>query len=164
MSLQSSKWHARIATCALFLLLRAPLWAQSPAPIPFGCAIEAEKQMQESRNLAKKLMDPGNPQWRGKGDLHRTYRFVEADQEMPYRLYVPSTWDGKSSLPLILLLHGANNDENGYMDRNDRQMIHLAEQHGYIVVSPLGYGKTGAYGTPLRLPFVFGGKPELARL
>jgi pimeloyl-ACP methyl ester carboxylesterase len=32
----------------------------------------------------------------------------------------------------------------------------LAEQHGYIVVSPLGFSPLGAYGNPLRLPAVFG--------
>ena len=32
----------------------------------------------------------------------------------------------------------------------------LAEEHGYIVVSPLGFSPLGAYGNPLRLPAVFG--------
>ena len=32
----------------------------------------------------------------------------------------------------------------------------LAEEHGYIVVSPLGFTPLGAYGNPLRLPAVFG--------
>ena len=26
---------------------------------------------------------------------------------MPYRIYVPTRWDGKSSLPIVLFLHGA---------------------------------------------------------
>jgi len=130
-------------------------------PIPFGCAIDAEQQIQESRELASSQANPEDPQWRAKGDQHRTYYFPAADGEMPYRIYVPTAWDGESSLPLVLMLHGAGNDENGYMDRNDRQLVHLAEQHGYLVVSPLGYTKMGAYGTPLRLPAVFG-QPEAA--
>jgi len=40
-------------------------------------------------------------------------------------------------------------------------MIRLAEQHGYVIVSPLGYSPLGAYGTPLRLPAVFS-QPEVA--
>jgi predicted esterase len=59
------------------------------------------------------------------------------------------------------MLHGAGADENRYMDMNDQQMLRLAEQHGYVVVSPLGYSRLGAYGTPLRLPAVFG-QPEIA--
>ena len=81
--------------------------------------------------------------------------------DMPYRLYVPTTWDGQSKLPLILMLHGAGADENRYLDMNDRQMLRLAEQHGYVLASPLGYSRLGAYGTPLRLPAVFG-QPEIA--
>ena len=80
---------------------------------------------------------------------------------MPYRLYVPTSWDSKSLLPLIVFLHGAGSDENWYLDANDSQLIRLAEQHGYILLSPLGYTRMGAYGTPLRLPAVFG-NPEAA--
>lgn len=59
------------------------------------------------------------------------------------------------------MLHGAGADENSYTDMNHQQMLHLAEQHGYVVVSPLGYSRPGAYGTPLRLPAVFR-QPEIA--
>ena len=80
---------------------------------------------------------------------------------MPYRLYVPIAWDGQSKLPLIVMLHGGGSDENRYLDGNGKQLLHLAEQHGYALVSPLGYSPLGAYGTPLRLPAVFG-QPEAA--
>ena len=75
---------------------------------------------------------------------------------MSYRVYVPKTWDGKTSLPIILMLHGAGANENSYMDQADGLLPKLAEQHGYIVVSPFGFTALGAYGNPLRLPAVFG--------
>lgn len=93
---------------------------------------------------------------RGVGSQHRTYCFSETGEEMPYRLYVPSTWDGVSSLPLVLFLHGAGSDENRYVDANDRQLERLAEQHGYILVAPLGYSTMGAYGAAMRLGGSFG--------
>ena len=71
-------------------------------------------------------------------------------------LYVPKTWDGKASLPIILMLHGAGANEGTYLDQADGLLMKLAEQHGYIVVSPLGFTPLGAYGNPLRLPAVFG--------
>ena len=138
-----------------------PMWAQTPSAIKYGCAIDAQEQIRESQALAKSLAAPGEPQWRAKGDLHRKYRFPAANADMPYRLYIPTSWDGKSQLPLLLILHGAGSDENWYVDANDKQLVHLAEQHGYILVSPLGYTRMGAYGTPLRLPAVFG-NPEIA--
>ena len=154
--------HPALLTAVLSAsFLSMPRVAQPAEPIPFGSALDAQEQIHESERLAKNLAAPGNPAWRAKGDLHRKYRFAAADADMPYRLYVPTSWDGKSKLPLIVMLHGAGNDENGYMDRNGKQLLHLAEQHGYIVASPLGYGPLGAYGTPLRLPAVFG-KPEIA--
>jgi predicted peptidase len=135
--------------------------AQTPSTIKFGCAIIAQDQIRESQALAKSVAAPGDPQWRAKGDRQRKYHFPAANADIPYRLYVPTSWDGKSQLPLVLILHGAGSDENWYVDANDRQLVHLSEQHGYILVSPLGYTRMGAYGTPLRLPAVFG-NPEIA--
>jgi predicted peptidase len=139
----------------------ALLWAQTSLTITFGSAVDAQEQIRESQALAKSIASPNDPQWRAKGDLHRRYHFAAANSDMPYRLYIPASWDGRSPLPLIVMLHGAGSDENWYIDANDRQLIRLAEQHGYILVSPLGYTRMGAYGTPLRLPAVFG-NPEIA--
>ncbi len=75
---------------------------------------------------------------------------------MPYRIYVPTTWDGKKSLPIVLFLHGAGANESTYLDIAGGLLRQLAEKHGYIVVSPLGFTPLGAYGNPLRLPAVFG--------
>lgn len=151
-----------LCLCILFLAgcLGTSLRAQTP-PISFGSAIQAEKQVRESQDLAGRVAAPDGPEWRAKGDQHRTYHFAEAGADMPYRLYVPASWDGTAPLPLVMMLHGAGSDENGYVDAHDKQLIRLAEQHGYLLVSPLGYTRMGAYGTPLRLPAVFG-NPETA--
>ncbi len=93
---------------------------------------------------------------RPKGDQHREYDFAPTGQRMPYRIYVPTRWDGKSSLPILLFLHGAGANESTYLDIAGGLIEKLAEQHGYIVVSPLGFTPLGAYGNPLRLPAVFG--------
>jgi pimeloyl-ACP methyl ester carboxylesterase len=42
------------------------------------------------------------------------------------------------------------------MDQAGGLLRTLAERHGYIVVSPIGFTPLGAYGNPLRLPAVFG--------
>jgi predicted peptidase len=142
----------------LLVIVSSALAAQQTAPIPFGSALDADRQIAESQQLAKETT--ASPQ-RAKGDQRRTYHFAAAKTDMPYRLYVPTTWDGQSKLPLIVMLHGAGADENRYMDMNHQQILRLAEQHGYVLVSPLGYTPLGAYGTPLRLPGVFG-QPEIA--
>jgi len=90
------------------------------------------------------------------GDQHRTYMFAPTGTEMPYRIYVPTAWDGKRSLPILLFLHGAGANESTYLDIADGLLRKLAEEHGYIVVSPRGFTPLGAYGNPLRLPAVFG--------
>jgi predicted esterase len=54
------------------------------------------------------------------------------------------------------MLHGGGANENTYMDMSDGLLPTLAAQHGYIVVSPLGFTPLGAFGNPLRLPAVYG--------
>ena len=47
------------------------------------------------------------------------------------------------------MLHGGGSDENRHFDGNGKLLLHLAEEHGYLLVSPLGYRPTAAFGTPL---------------
>jgi len=130
--------------------------AQDRRIIPFGTALDPETQTLQSQQLAKSLANTGNPQWQAKGDQRRTYRFPGTNADIAYRIYVPTTWDGKAKLPLVVMLHGAGSNESMYLDQNNKQLLKLAEQHGYLLVSPLGYSTMGAYGTCLRLPAVFG--------
>lgn len=98
----------------------------------------------------------GQPDRPATGDQQRDYLFAPTGQRLPYRIYVPTTWEAGRSLPILLFLHGAGANERTYLDMADGQVRKLAERHGYIVVSPLGFTPLGAYGNPLRLPAVFG--------
>jgi len=118
--------------------------------------------MTAAQQLAKALANPGASQWQAKGDQHRTYHFAAANADEPYRLYVPTNWDGKTSLPLAMFLHGSGSNESTYVDQNNKQMLTLAQQHGYLLVAPLG--DKGAYGNFLRLSSPFGKPDEAAKL
>jgi predicted peptidase len=124
--------------------------------------LDAQAVMAAARQLASSVVNPGGAQWRAKGDQHRSYRFAEANKDEPYRLYVPTNWDGQAKLPLVMFLHGSGADESTYVDANNKQMLNLAQQHGYILVAPLG--DAGAYGNFLRLSSPFGKPDEAAKL
>src|SRR5205085_4680671 len=86
--------------------------------ISFGTLLDAQTVMTAAQQLAKSLSAPGSAQWQAKGDQHRKYRFAGANADEPYRPYVPTSWDGKTSLPLAMFLHGSGSDENAYVDQN----------------------------------------------
>jgi len=130
--------------------------------ISFGTLLSADAVMCTARQLAASLSNPSASGWRAKGDQHRNYHFADAEADEPYRLYVPTNWDGNAELPLALFLHGAGSDENNYVDQNNQQLLKLAEQHGYLLVAPLG--DSGAYGNFLRLSAPFGQPDEAAKL
>jgi len=146
--MKMNRLFAALAIGALWVSATALAQAPSPATPPGNPA--------QARPPAGPPPPPIVNTLRAKGSQHRSYMFTPAQQEMPYRLYVPSTWDGKVQLPLILFLHGGGSDENAYLDRNDKQLEKLAEQHGYILVAPLGYTPIGSYGTPMTLRGSFG--------
>jgi predicted esterase len=81
------------------------------------------------------------------GHQERHYVLQPANEIMPYRVFVPSAYDGKKSLPLIVALHGAGGNEDGFMDSYGRELPRLAELHGYIVASPMGFRVDGGYGS-----------------
>jgi predicted esterase len=163
--------------CAAAAILLVNLGADSPAVTPptpgsasapaasapakpriilCGTTIDPEEQIRQSQELAKKIAKPESPQWQAKGDQKRSYHFPDANADMPYRIVVPTTWDGKSKLPMAVMLHGAGGNESTYLDQSNKLLPRLAQEHGYLLVSPMGYSTMGAYGTCLRLPTVFG--------
>lgn len=77
----------------------------------------------------------------------RTYTFADTGEQLPYALFVSSkvTRDRKS--PLIVSLHGLGGDQNT-MVRESLRSVELAEQGGYILVTPMGYNSGGWYGIP----------------
>jgi S-formylglutathione hydrolase FrmB len=73
-----------------------------------------------------------------------TYRFNEANADMPYTLFVPSSYSPGKSAPLVVDLHGLNITPlqqilfDGTTD--------FAEKYGFIVLAPMGYSVSGGWG------------------
>ncbi|HXG87536.1 MAG TPA: PHB depolymerase family esterase [Vicinamibacterales bacterium] len=80
------------------------------------------------------------------GDFERHYLLEVAGEIMPYRVYVPSTYNPAKPAPLVVALHGLGGNEDGMMDNYAKRVPELAEKHGFIAVSPLGYRVDGFYG------------------
>jgi predicted peptidase len=99
-----------------------------------------------SQDLAKAAQTRG-----AKGDQQRHYFFAEAGAEMPYRLYVPQTYDAAKKWPLVVALHGYGGNQDYFFAALDT-LPELLEQHGVIFVAPLGYSAGGWYGAPLDIP------------
>ena len=103
------------------------------------------KELRESEELLTALEAGKDPLFRAKGDHERHYWFDEAGEIMPYRVYVPSTWDGKKQLPMIFVLHGTTRDHNFYFDRDGGLLAKLAEKNGYLVATTMGYRPNAGY-------------------
>ena len=99
--------------------------------------------LKKSAELLAALERGKDPVVRSGGDLVRHYHMKEADEILPYRVYVPSNWDGKTALPLVFVLHGNSRDQDFYFDRDGRVIPKAAEKHGFMMVAPLAYWPNG---------------------
>ncbi len=106
-------------------------WDAKQPPYDFTAGLRT------SRELLKALEAGKDPLWRARGDHERHYWFEEAGEAMPYRVYVPLKWDGKARLPMVLVLHGNTRDHDYYFDCDDGILARMAEQHGYLVATPM---------------------------
>lgn len=75
----------------------------------------------------------------------RTYTFRETGKQIPYALFVPSTYDASKKWPLIVGLHGLGRPYDWLMGYEG--IIDFAERDGYVMVTPLGYDARAWYGS-----------------
>jgi poly(3-hydroxybutyrate) depolymerase len=115
--------------------------------------------IERSRRLLAELQAGRDPIVRARGNIHRAYYMADADTIVPFRLYVPQSWDGKAKLPLMVFLHGANLDDDDSMERANGLLPRLAEQKGVILLAPLGYRMNSMYGAPVPGQFVTSNSP-----
>jgi pimeloyl-ACP methyl ester carboxylesterase len=92
------------------------------------------------------LANGQNPFTKEKGELERAY--LGSDGKLvPYRVYVPQSYDGNSPRPLVVMLHGALGDERYYFSGlfDPKVIKGEAERRGYMLVGVNGRGRFGGY-------------------
>ena len=81
--------------------------------------------------------NPTGPLYQFKGEQYRVYNFPGTGESIPYRLFVPSRWTPGTKLPMLVTLRAGNTVDGPYRAGND--LVKVAEQRGFIVVTPMGY-------------------------
>jgi len=113
---------------------------------------DPDRDFAEALSVASAVKSGKHPFKGRTGDFKRHYLLDAANEIMPYRMYVPSKYDGSRAFPLIIALHGLGGTEDSFFDSYDKAFPPLAERHGYIVAAPLGYRVDGSYGWGLGTP------------
>ncbi len=76
--------------------------------------------------------------------LECTYRLAQANADMPYTLFVPSSYRPGVAAPLIVDLHGLNITPLQQMLFDGT--TDFAERHGFLVVAPMGHSVSSGWG------------------
>lgn len=92
--------------------------------------------------------NPAMPMYRQTGEQYRSYDFPGTGEPIPYRLFVPESWAPGQKLPVLVTLRAGNSINNNHRAGND--LVRVARERGYIVISPLGYRGYNQpyYGSP----------------
>lgn len=92
-----------------------------------------------------------NPYADETGELEQAYPAADG-KLIPYRVYVPESYDGKTARPMVVMLHGALGDERTYLSGlYDPAVIKgEAERRGVILASVNGRGRFPTYMGPGR--------------
>jgi poly(3-hydroxybutyrate) depolymerase len=97
-------------------------------------------------NTILDAIEAGKDPFAKHGDSHRAYRSEVDDSLQPYRLFIPSTYDGSKAAPLLIALHGMGGDENSLFDSySNGALKREAERVGFIVACPKGRDPASMY-------------------
>jgi pimeloyl-ACP methyl ester carboxylesterase len=104
------------------------------------------REFAEAHRVLDAAAKKENPFAGRRGDLRMAYRSAVDQTLQPYRLYVPTAWDGKRALPLVVALHGMGGDENSIFDAyRNGAFKEEAERRGWMMVCPKGRDSASMY-------------------
>jgi poly(3-hydroxybutyrate) depolymerase len=106
---------------------------------------DAAKEIAAAEQLLAAAKDGKDPFSGRTGDFKRHYLLAAAGEILPYHLYVPAGYTPTRPFPLVVALHGLGANEDSMLSPTYK-IPALADQHGFIVVAPLGYRVDGGYG------------------
>jgi len=127
------------AAYAIALYERADRGDVSPHRIDFAARFAAAETIADAAALG------GDPFAGKHGDFHKAYRSAVDDTLQPYRVFIPSQYDGEKPLALVVALHGMGGDENSMFDSYAGAMKREAGRLGFIVVAPKGRESASMY-------------------
>lgn len=119
---------------------------RNPEDSTINAYYDFSAEIRRSLTLLAAIETGTDPLLRVKGEHARHYQFDEAGEIMPYRVFVPSKYDGTTKLPLVVVLHGSGADQDTYFKLRGPVLTTEAEKHGFIVVTPMGYRPSGGWG------------------
>src|SRR6185369_14547665 len=121
---------AGLVTTPEFQIQRLQPLNRNRSEVPINPVVEFD--LIEARLAA--LARGENPFAAERGEIERAYQASDG-KLIPYRLYVPESYDGRTARPLAVLLHGSLGDERYFFsDLFDPQTVKSeAERRGYLL-------------------------------
>lgn len=80
------------------------------------------------------------------GDLNRVFWWEPLKKLLPYRLYVPTWYDGTEPVKLLCLFHGGGSNIDEVFANTHNKLQQYAEKKGYILLSIDSGDKNSTYG------------------
>jgi predicted esterase len=102
------------------------------------------KEMDRIESALAAITRGRNPFTGERGEVERAYRAADGTL-IPYRLYIPKSYDEANAKPLVVMMHGELGDERYYFSgMSDATLVKAeADRRGWILVGTNGRGRFG---------------------
>jgi predicted esterase len=108
--------------------------------------VDFQNEFKEALSILTALDKGSDPFAARRGDFRKAYLSKVDNTLQPFKVFVPSSYDGTKPYPLVIALHGMGGDENSYFDAYGKgAFTSEAERHGYIVACPKGRKPASMY-------------------
>ncbi|HXU09016.1 MAG TPA: prolyl oligopeptidase family serine peptidase [Blastocatellia bacterium] len=111
--------------------------------------LNPNQEIDRIENVLSALAKGENPFAAERGELERAYQSGD-HQLVPFRVYVPRSYDGASPTPMVIMLHGPLGDERYYFSGlfDPTVVKGEADRRGWILVGVNGRGRFSSYSGP----------------
>ena len=132
---------------AAYLLSTAEFQLQRLAPLNRtrgDVDLNPIKEMDRIESELAVIAKGQNPFTRERGEVERAYRASDGAL-VPYRLYIPKSYDDANAKPLVVMMHGELGDERYYFGgMSDATIVRgEADRRGWLLVGTNGRGRFG---------------------
>ena len=99
--------------------------------------VERIRRVLKQSEVTMLLLDRGaDPYARRPGALQRAVLASDGQRLLPYRVFVPESYQAAAKMPVVVMLHGGGETEDLFPDLEGGLALKMLGERGYLMVSP----------------------------
>ena len=103
---------------------------------PLRIVERIRRVLKQSEETMLRLDRGADPYARRTGDLRRAGLASDGQRLLPYRVFVPRSYERADSVPVVVMIHGGGETEDFFPDLENGLALKMLDERGYLMVAP----------------------------